>query len=164
MSATKTAAGIEIEELDEASSLEVPVETIPLPPQALWAELDNAEGGPAPAGSQAPKPAAAGPAPEVATLRFVGERRPFERIVLDYPFELDGARIEAVNVRQLRTLEMGGIVRDMQGSGTLDLYEVYSAMTGLPAPVLRALPAIDGEKVTGAAYDFLPQLLKMASG
>jgi len=140
-------------------TMEVAGETIPLPPEELWRELDNSGEGAA-AGAEAP-PKAPEKAPEVATLDFVGDR-PEVTVPLRYPFRLDGRPVEAVTVRELQTWEVGAIARSIPPAEAGDLFHFYAAMTGLPAPVLRALPGTDGERVTGAAWAFLPRMIRGA--
>lgn len=135
----------------------VPVGDIPKPPPELVDELDNqADAGVEEAG---------GAALEVATLDFVGDDLPVRAIALRHPFKWQGARHDTITVRQLTTAEMGDIVNRSARSKTMpDRMEIYGAMTGLPAAVLRALPALDGERVMDAAFDFLPPLFRPESG
>jgi hypothetical protein len=111
---------------------------------------------PPPAGGEASAPAKAAP-PEVAQLAFVGERA--KTVPLSCPFELDGQRVDQVIVRRLVTADIASLVRDGRHA---DLYEIYAAMTGLSAAVLRGLDADDGQQVVEAAWDFLPQSLREA--
>lgn len=129
-------------------TITVDIAAIPKPPAHLVDELDNQASGPA-----APKP-------EVATLTFVGDRLPFDDVQLTYPFLWEGERVDVIRVRQITTAEMGERLSaiDARG-GAYDVYDVYAVMTGLPAAVLRALPAADGDRVTLRCYDFLPPSL-----
>lgn len=141
--------------LTAKASLEVPVEDIPLPPAGLAEALDNADG----AGE-------ASADAEVATLDFVGDELPFAEFPLRFPFRWQGMRIDTVTVRQLTTAQVGQIVGRMSRSGDAraDLMDIYGAMTGLPAKVLRAMPSTDTGPIIDKAYDFLPPLLRPASG
>lgn len=106
-----------------------------------------------PEGEAAAEPAA--PPPEVAALDFVdgGDRI----VTLERPFRLDGVVVAEITVRRLTVSAVAALSR----AGKVgDLYEVYSVMTGLPAPVLRGLDAGDGLEVTGAAWDFLPRRIR----
>jgi hypothetical protein len=106
-----------------------------------------------PEGEAAAEPSAA--PPEVALLDFVDGG---DRVVkLERPFRLDGVVVAEITVRRLTV----SAVAELSRAGKVgDLYEVYSAMTGLPASVLRGLDAGDGLEVTGAAWDFLPRRIR----
>lgn len=108
-----------------------------------------------------PAPAAAAPK-AVTELAFVDRGAREATVPLRFAFELDGVRHDAVQIRRLTTEQ----VRDLidAGASGLDLYDAYSAMTGLPAPVLRGLDGDDGLDVTEKCSDFLPRLLKTAFG
>lgn len=137
----------------KTTRLEVPVEAIPLPPEALTDELDNA----------APVPSEQTNEPEVAHLDFVspeGDR--ICDVPLQHAFRLDGKTISSVRVRRLTVAEVGRIVRNMSKPGW-DRYEIYSAQTGLPAPVLRGLLDDDGDKVTEKCADFFPHFFRTDS-
>ncbi|QRE74375.1 hypothetical protein [Methylobacterium aquaticum] len=136
--------------------LAVPLTDIPLPPPELAGQLDNSAVGP---GEAATRPV------EVATLDFVGDEPPVVSFPLKYPFRWQGVRIDEIGVRQLRTGELGDVfARVARENRTVELYDFYAAMTGLPAKVLRALPAIDGEPIIDKAWDFLPPSVRPASG
>lgn len=128
---------------------------IPLPPGDLVDELDNQ------------KPAAApsdGKAQEIATLDFCGDEMPYAAIPLKYPFRWEGVRYDAITVRQLSTAEVGTLLREFTAKGSQpELFDLYGAMCGLPAKVLQALPATDGDKVTEKGWDFLPPSFRPAT-
>lgn len=114
--------------------------------------------------ARAEPPAAAVPktAPvEVASLAFTGTARE-KTLPLQFPFDLDGKHHNEVRIRRLTTQEVGDLMG--AGSRSLDLYQVYSVMTGLPPAVLRGLDAEDGLTVTGVCSGFLPRLLKDVYG
>lgn len=117
-----------------------------------------------PAGAIADQPAAA-PAPpvvDVAQLTFTDVSAREKSLPLIFPFDLDGVRHDAIRIRRLTTQEVGDLMGG--GSRNLDLYRVYSVMTGLPPAVLRGLDAEDGLAVTGVCSSFLPRLLKAVFG
>ena len=93
--------------------------------------------------------------PLVAVLDFVKPR--CTPIPLDHPFRLDGRLIESITVKRL---EMEAVNALVAKDRYRDLYEIYAEMTGLPAAVLRGLDGDDGDRVTGAAWDFLPRILR----
>lgn len=137
--------------------LRVPIEDIELPPAHLVDQLDNS--------GEAPADDAAEEKPEVATLDFIGDDLPAKEFPLRYPFRLAGAEVRSVTVRQLSVSELGVVVGRYQRSGKApDLFDLYAEMCGLPAPVLRALPAVDGEPIVDAAYDFLPPYFRPGGG
>lgn len=133
--------------------LAVPLSDLALPPAELVDQLDNT------------KPAAAERPAEVATLDFVGDAPPEVPFTLKYPFRWNGERYDTITVRQLRTGELGGVYADAARAGrTVELMDLYGAMCGLPAAVLRALPAIDGDPIIDQAWDFLPPSARPAAG
>lgn len=138
---------------------QVQVETIPLPPEELWPELDNS--GPAAPQAPATPVRAPSPKPEIAKLDFVTAGRTVT-IELEHPFHFEGDLVETITVRRLLVGEVGELV-DSMPKDRVDNFEIYGAMTGLPAPVLRGLVDVDGERVVAAAYDFLPRLFRPAA-
>jgi hypothetical protein len=125
-----------------------------LPPAELLAELDN----------QTPGNVEAPPELEVATLDFFGDELPTWKHPLKYPFRWEGVSHKEIVVTQLTTAQVGEIYRKARAAGRMpDLMDVYAEMTGLPAKVLRALPAVDGDPVTEKCWDFLPPSLRPES-
>lgn len=140
--------------LNDGAKLEVGLDDIPLPPKELIDELDN----------QVPAAEAEGPALEVATLDFFGDVLPTWTHTLNYPFRWEGVPYKEITVSQLSVAQVGDIFRKARVAGRMpDLMEVYAEMTGLPAKVLRALPAVDGDPITEKCWDFLPPSLRPAS-
>ncbi len=137
--------------MDDPKPILVKDGEIPLPPNEMWEDLDNAAELPvAPARPAATK--------TVATLDFTGGK-PWERHVpLDFPFVWEGREIATITVRRLTTAEMGAIVE--RHGADFDQWDIFAVMTGLPAAVLRGLESGDGDAVTEVAYDFLPRSLK----
>ncbi|PZP18452.1 MAG: hypothetical protein DI607_04975 [Sphingomonas hengshuiensis] len=114
--------------------------------------------------SQAVEQAAAEPVPmkrEVATLDFVNPEALIKRVKIAHPFRLDGQIVDCINLRRLNTEEVSQAVLASQ---LPDPFELYAQMAGLPAPVLRGLPDIDGLEVAEVASGFLPPLLRTAYG
>ncbi|MEO0496277.1 MAG: hypothetical protein AAF141_02755 [Pseudomonadota bacterium] len=140
---------------DKTAPAEVGIDEIELPPaEAVDKMLDE----PAADVSQAAKPQ--GPAPEVAELDF--EIVPAEFIPLDYPFTHDGKRIDGIAVTRLTIGRVAELVADYSNK-PFDNFEIYAEMAGLPAPVLRGLVDVDGDRFTEVAYDFLPRVFRPAS-
>ncbi|MEZ5782055.1 MAG: hypothetical protein R3D70_10565 [Rhizobiaceae bacterium] len=140
-------------------------EEIPLPPEHMWSELENGAKPEAPAASGETAAAPAGAAPpqtvivpavEVAALEFTGKKPRVTEIKLDYPFLFAGEEIASIRVRRLTVNEVGVLLETVPDKRP-DNFQIYAAMTGLPAPVLRGLIDVDGERVVGACWDFLPR-------
>ncbi len=135
------------------------VEEIPLPPPELWAELDNS-GAPEADAQTSAAPVVETPEPvrEIAQLDFVD---PIMRLVpLDFPFRWDGQIVENIPVRRLSAGQVDQFLKDHPNG--FSSFDVYAAMTGYPAAVLRGLIAEDSEKVTDAALDFLAPAIRRA--
>lgn len=126
---------------------------IPLPPQDIIDQMVALE-----PEAAAPKKTAAAP---VALLHFTGPKPMHVEIPLDFPFEWEGREINAITVCRLTTQGIADLGDRLGGS--IELMDLYAVMTGLPASVLRGLEAGDGERVTGAAYDFLPRAFRTGS-
>ena len=136
--------------LSDGPKLTRDVTDMQLPPAEMLDELDN----------QTPATEAEGPALEVATLDFFGDELPTWKHPLKYPFRWEGVSHKEIVVTQLNTAQVGDIFRKARAAGRApELMEVYAVMTGLPAKVLRALPAVDGDPVTEKCWDFLPPSL-----
>lgn len=137
--------------LSGGTPLTIDAKDIPLPPEHLVDQLDNQ----APAAEPDETPA------EVATLDFFGDEMPEWTHPVRFKFRWQGVPVEAITVRQLSVQQVGGIFRRARAAGRMpDLFDVYAEMTGLPAKVLRALPSVDGDPVTGMCWDFLPPSLR----
>jgi len=133
---------------------DVKVENIPLPPQAMWADLDNSTAAQAaPAPSEIPPPEAPPP-----SATYFGKLREIS-IPLQYPLAVDGNEISSVTIRRLTLGEAQDLLERSRGR-TLMLMEIYAAMTGLSETALRSLDDEDGTVVIEAAYDFLPPRFK----
>jgi len=125
---------------------------IPLPPPEMWADLDNSGVG---ATEDRAEPKKAPPASVV--LEFIGEKKPFVEVPLTYPFRWDGRDVTTIVVRRLTVQQLGDFWDSLPEDRTYDRTEVYGLMCGLPGAVIRSLPDPDGQRVTEAAFDFLPR-------
>lgn len=121
---------------------------IPLPPPEMWPDLDNS-------GVEPKEPKKAPPV--MAVLEFIGEKKPFVSIPLTYPFRWDGRDVTTIVVRRLTVQQIGDFWESLPEDRSFDRFEVYGLMCGLPGAVIRSLPDPDGQKVTGAGFDFLPR-------
>ena len=89
-----------------------------------------------------------------AALKFLSPGNMSATHTLAHPFELDGANIAVVTIRRLTLGEVGEII----SQGSIELYDFYAAMTGLPVAVLRGLEGDDGQELLEACDPFLPRL------
>lgn len=147
------------------------IEEVELPPEEMWAQLDNSGQAPAKdapaaaeAGAQAAAAAWAWPdaAPgEVAEIQFLSDR---DKVVpLKFPFTWEGREYSQIRIRPLTLGDVSKLQQRPAGV-KVTLFDLYSRMTGLPSSVLRALESGDGEAVTNLAYDFLPPSLRTDGG
>ncbi|MBB4066284.1 phage tail assembly protein [Gellertiella hungarica] len=140
---------------------DVKIEEIPMPPADKWEELDNSTPTKSTLADVTPKEndTAAGARP-IAKLNFIKSMA--SEVPLAFPFEHpEFGEIHAIVVHRLTVGQVGDIL-DARAKGAPDLFDIYAAMTGLTPEVLRGLEASDGERVTGACFDFLPPLLRPA--
>lgn len=133
---------------------DIKVEEIPLPPPEMWGELENS-GKPAPTEAAAPVPRVSRP---IERLAFVAA--PTVTVPLQYPFVREGGTVDSITVRRLTVGEVGDVLDSLPPD--FDNHDIYAVMTGLPAPVLRGLVDVDGDKVMAVAYDFLPLVFRPA--
>ncbi|PVB59727.1 phage tail assembly protein [Labrenzia sp. 011] len=139
------------------TGLEVPLEEIPMPPEALTSELDNAAAAAAPETKPAPPPEAP---VDIADLDFLSDPATrLAEIPLSHPFKWCGRTVKSITVRRLTVAKVGQIASRMR-DGKLDLYEIYAAQTGLPAAVLRGLMDDDGDAVSERCLDFFPRVFR----
>lgn len=120
----------------------------PVPPEGARGE--------APAVAAAPI-AAPAPRPEAARLDFLDPAAMTADVAFVYPFRLDGREVRGCTIRRLTTAEVGAVIEAIPEGEAYDLYAFVSAMTDLPAPVLRGLIDDDGAEVLERARPFLPR-------
>ncbi|EAU40146.1 hypothetical protein FP2506_11337 [Fulvimarina pelagi HTCC2506] len=139
----------------------VGIEEIPLPPEEMRSDWDEApEVEPA---AKAKKPAARAKK-EVAELDFLNGR-PGKGFALDHPFRLRHSddsghpfrEIREVFVRPLSGQEVADVLFERDAA---DPYDFYAVMSGMPAAVCRALPGRDGDRLAEIGYGFLPRFMK----
>lgn len=133
--------------------IEVPIADIPLPPAELTEELDNSR-------QATPDPVKREAKPEVEKLDFVSEAETREAVhPLEHPFNWAGETVREICIRRLTVSEVGQVVAD-SGPDGIDYYDIYAAMTGLPASVLRGLMDDDGSAVTRMCQAFFPRAFR----
>jgi hypothetical protein len=163
MGSNVTETPVAIVNVPQAAGEAPAVSEIPMPPPALWAELDNSAQN---AGSAKPStgastvaPAAALPAREVEKLVFA--RSTSTTVPLEFAFDHpEFGHIASVIVRRLTVAQVGDILDRRSRTSAPDLYDIYAEMTQLPAPVLRGLEAGDGGRVVEVCWDFLPPVFR----
>lgn len=128
---------------------DVKVESIPLPPQSMWSELDNSVPT-EPAESQVEIEASA----PVVSVALTGERE--IDVPLSFPFPYGDRQVTKITVRRLTLGEVQDLLRERTGK-TLTTIDIYAKMTGYPVDVLRSLDDDDGHELFEKAYDFLPR-------
>ena len=111
-----------------------------------------------PADASAATPAAKPDPVKIAVLRFLDPASVSKTVAVKFPFAYRGEggeeiEVSAVPVRRLSVAEVGAIITG-KTADTLDLFEFYAAMTGLPTEVLRAMPS--DEEVVDECRPFLP--------
>lgn len=134
----------------------------------MWADLENGAKPAAPAEATgaarrltpAARPVVIVPVREVAELEFTGAKKPWRDIPLEYPFPPGGREVAEIRVRRLTVSEVGDLLRPCRMTGPTP--DIYAVMAGLLAPVLRGLIDVDGERVVGACWDFLPRSFRPA--
>lgn len=129
---------------------------IELPPPEMWSDLDNSGGKAKPVKAEE-KPDTI-PADPIEELDFVGDAH-LKLVPLAHPFRWKGETVGEIIVQRLRIGDVDRFIK-RAGVGSFSTFEVYAAMTGFPASVLRGLVDEDGDAVTDACYDFLPRSLR----
>lgn len=129
---------------------------IDLPPPEMWSELDNSGAKAQPVKTEAV--ASTMPADPIEELDFVGDAH-LKVVPLAHPFRWKGDIKTEIVVQRLRIGDVDRFIK-RAAAGSFSTFEVYSAMTGFPASVLRGLVDEDGDAVTDACYDFLPRSLR----
>lgn len=140
---------------------DVKFEEIPLPPRDMWGDSVTAASGASTEATSAV--VTTGPDREIEKLDFLLEESSdvLRNIPLKFPFNWQGNPVRTISVRRLTTGEVGNII-DNRPANVPDNFDIYGAMTGLPASVLRGLISDDGELVAEACYDFLPRYFRPA--
>ncbi|MCY1705254.1 hypothetical protein [Pannonibacter sp. SL95] len=165
MGSNVTETPVAIVNVPQAAGEAPAVSEIPMPPPALWAELDNSaqsSGSAKPSTGAPAAPAAALPAREVEKLAF--SRSTATTVPLEFAFDHpELGHIASVIVRRLTVGQVGDILDRRSRTSAPDLYDIYAEMTQLPAPVLRGLEAGDGGRVVEVCWDFLPPVFRPTS-
>ncbi|MFC6447156.1 hypothetical protein [Shinella zoogloeoides] len=140
--------------LEKDDRLAVKVAEIPLPPVDQWEALDNSGDAKKVSATDQQAPVER----EIAQLNFDIPTMVVQP--LDFPFTHPVlGHVTEITVRRLTVGAVGNIL-DGRAADAPDMFDIYAVMTGVPAPVLRGLIDVDGERVTGACFDFLPRLLR----
>jgi len=161
---TKPAKVSKTDKTEDQSSIDVDIADIPLPPPELDDELDNtpdAGAGRSSSGSRADPETGAEPERPAETLEFLSDPQTRQVVhELAHPFRWNGQTVSEIPIRRLTVAEVGRSLSTADGAP--DYYDVYAAMTGYPAAVLRGLMADDGDGVIEKCRAFFPQMLRPA--
>lgn len=121
--------------------------TFPTPPEGAEGEAQGASGR-----------AGAVRAPEEAILEFENPEAMIKVEPLNHPFRHKGDWLREVTIRRMTFAQAMRASQEAQAAGReLTNVDLFAAMTGLPAGVIRGMEASDGERVTDACLDFLPR-------
>jgi hypothetical protein len=94
---------------------------------------------------------------DVAILEFEEPAGMVNELPLKHPFRWKGEWLRTVSIRRLTFAEAMRVTEEAQKTGReLSNFDLFAAMTGLTAPVIRGMEAGDGDRVTNACLPFLP--------
>jgi len=133
----------------DAAPIKADFAQVPVPPE-------DAEGAPA-----TPPPAAPAAVEAVAAIEFLAPEDQPREIVFAHPFRFEGREIRGATARHMTLAEVIRVFESAprDESGATTMVHFYAAMTGLPAPVIRALAASDHEALVDACFPFLPRAI-----
>lgn len=129
------------------SAVKADFSQVPLPPEGVEGEPSGANG-----------QASSSPAQvEVAILEFENPASMIEEVPLSHPFRWKGEWLRKVSVRRLTFAEALRVNDEAQKADReVKSIDLFAAMTGLSAPVIRGMEANDADRVTKACLPFLP--------
>jgi len=124
--------------------------TIPLPPEGAPGEVSAA---------------ASAPAEEVAEIEWLDPADQPREIVFAHPFRWRGQEYRRATARHMTLAEVIRVFESAprDANNEVSMAHFYAAMTGLPAPVIRALAAADHEALHAACHPFLPRAITGAA-
>lgn len=95
--------------------------------------------------------------PLAAVLEFEEPESMVKEEPLKHPFRWKGEWLRKISIRRLTFAEAMRVTVDAQKAGReITNIDLFAAMTGLPAQVIRGMEAGDGDRVTNACLPFLP--------
>jgi len=130
------------------SAVKADFSQVPLPPQGAEGEADAQA-----SGRSGPERAKE----DVAILEFENPAAMIEEVSLSHPFRWKGEWLRKVSVRRLTFAEALRVNDEAQKADReVKSIDLFAAMTGLSAPVIRGMEATDADRVTKACLPFLP--------
>ena len=103
------------------------------------------------------------PASAESAVCFVGGPRPrTETLALEWPLEVDGKRLDRIELRRLTGAEMVALQDIATREGFYDA-ELFALVCDQPAAVLRALDQDDWLALKEKVLDFLPRRFREAA-
>jgi hypothetical protein len=107
----------------------------------------------------APEPSA----PVGPVVSFAGGSRPrTETLVLEWPLEVEGARIDRIELRRLTGAEMVAL-QDLVARENFADHDLFALVCDVSAEVIRALDEDDWIALREKALDFLPRRFREAA-
>jgi hypothetical protein len=129
------------------SAVKADFSQVPLPPEGAEGERSEANDRALSAPAQA----------EVAILEFENPAGMIDEVPLSHPFRWKGEWLRKISVRRLTFAEALRVNEEAQRAGReVKSMDLFAAMTGLSAPVIRGMEATDADRVTKACLPFLP--------
>lgn len=103
------------------------------------------------------------PEPSASAVSFVGGPRPrTETLVLEWPLEVDGARIDRIELRRLTGAEMVAL-QDLVARENFADHDLFALVCDVSPEVIRALDEDDWIALREKALDFLPRRFREAA-
>lgn len=107
----------------------------------------------------APEPSA----PAESAVSFAGGPRPrTETLALEWPLEVDGARIDRIELRRLTGAEMVAL-QDLVARENFADHDLFALVSDVSPEVIRALDEDDWIALREKALDFLPRRFREAA-
>jgi hypothetical protein len=101
--------------------------------------------------------------PAAPAVSFVGGSRPrTETIALEWPIEVDGARINQIALRRLTGADMVAL-QDLVAQQNFADHDLFALVCDVSAEVIRALDEDDWIALREKALDFLPRRFREAA-
>jgi hypothetical protein len=131
----------------DSAAVKADFSQVPLPQEGAEGERVEANGQALSSPTQA----------EVAILEFENPAGMVEEVPLSHPFRWRGEWLRKVSVRRLTFAEALRVNDEAQTADReVKSIDLFAAMTGLSAPVIRGMEATDADRVTKACLPFLP--------
>lgn len=99
----------------------------------------------------------------MAEVKFVSSKGRAGSISLEYPLEVDGVVVDAINLRRMSAAQVVELA-DVETREGFDDAALFAMVCDQPAEVLRNLDADDWLTFREAVLDFLPRRFRAALG